>query len=88
MIFRLLSVACLCMLAGCLSEEPKSVSNITTDIRVNVLRVTTDVDDISDLTIMCVDGVKYIVMPGIGMSVKFTAPEQGDPYPERCINHN
>lgn len=87
MILRLFVVLFSFTLVGCAPEETKPVSDITDNVRVTVLRATTDVDDISDLTVLCVDGVKYIVMPGIGMSVKFAAPDQGDPYPERCVNH-
>lgn len=52
---------------------------------VTVLRVTTNADDITDLTIVCIDGIRYVIMPGIGMTVKFK--RYGiESLPETCTN--
>jgi hypothetical protein len=54
---------------------------------VTVLRVTTNADDITDLTVVCIDGIRYVIMPGIGMTVKFKR-HRGELLPETCTNKN
>lgn len=56
---------------------------------VTVLRLTENTDDITDLTIVCIDGVRYLIMPGIGMTVKFrraSGTYSWKVVPETCNN--
>ena len=45
--------------------------NDSSNIKFNVLRATQDAEKISDVSVFCIDGVKYVVIPGIGMAPKY-----------------
>lgn len=48
------------LLAGCSTNESS----------VTIIKGTTNYDDLTDITLMCIDNVTYIIVPGVGMSVK------------------
>lgn len=75
------------LLAACVQQEdtpPRPVINEKPV--VTVLRATLDEEDITDVSLFCIDGVKYVVVPGIGMAVKYYNDGSNDPYPETCTN--
>lgn len=77
------------LLIGCVPLEDNRQKDEDEDenIHFNVIRATTDEEDLSDVTVFCIDGVKYIAVPGIGMSVKYKSYSvTSDPVPETCIN--
>jgi hypothetical protein len=76
-------------LLGCAPEEqdsPKKERPLNSKPQFNVLRATVNEDDISDVSIFCIDGVKYVAVPGLGMSVKYANDGDNDPYTESCVN--
>lgn len=77
-------------LSGCSWYEQdtpnQQVDNPVSNPKLTVLRATVDENDLGDLTILCIDGISYIAIPGIGMSVKYKADNDGDPYVETCVN--
>lgn len=75
------------LLASCVNhEEQLPRPEINEKPVVTVLRATVDEEDITDVSLFCIDGVKYVVVPGIGMAVKFYNDGTNDPYPETCVN--
>lgn len=68
------------------APQPQQVSNPVANPKFTVLRATLDDSDLGDITLFCIDGITYVVVPGIGMSVKYTSDKDGDPYVETCIN--
>lgn len=65
--------------------QPQQVDNPRANPRLTVLRATLDENDMGDLTLLCIDSVVYIVIPGIGMAPKYTV-DNGDPHIETCTN--
>jgi hypothetical protein len=67
-------------------DEPRQERAPDAKPQFNVLRATLNDDDISDVSIFCIDGVKYLAIPGLGMTVKYFNDGENDPYPETCVN--
>ena len=76
------------LLSGCQwYEREQPVANPDQKPAFNVIRATTDEEDISDVTLLCIDGITYVVIPGLGMSVKYIQVGiVGDPVVQTCIN--
>lgn len=68
------------------SSPPQQVENPMPNPKFTMLRATTDENDLGDITLFCIDGITYVAVPGIGMSVKYKMDNEGDPYVETCIN--
>jgi len=66
--------------------DPESPDNSP---KFTVLRATTDEEDLGDLTLFCIDGITYVAIPGIGMSVKYIRRmgSVNDYVVETCVNH-
>lgn len=75
-------------LTGCVQPDNIPTQNSDANPLFNVIRATVDEENLGDLTLFCIDGVKYVAIPGIGLSVKFKQRYGtfGDPIPETCIN--
>lgn len=76
------------LLSGCQWYEDESLQDESADKpRFNVIRATTDEEDISDVTLLCIDGITYVVIPGLGMSIKYKRVGiVSDPVVQTCIN--
>jgi hypothetical protein len=75
------------LLTACMQHEDTQPRPVINDKPVvTVLRATMDEEDITDVSLFCIDGVKYVVVPGIGMAVKYYNDGTNDPYPETCNN--
>lgn len=82
------------MIAGCsesyddnvIGNRAKTLVDVLDAPQVTVLRATSDVDDITDVSILCVDGVKYLIIPGFGVTIKYRNSEASLPVPEQCDN--
>jgi len=76
----------LTMLVSCgddYREIPKALKN---KLQISVLKHSDEDNENvpKDLTILCVDGIKYLVTPQGGITVKFQANREGDPSAEEC----
>ena len=79
-----LFLCCVLLLTGCIPERPPRAGGDDENIKVVVLRSTKDVADITDVGIVCIDGVKYVHVPEVGISMKFITDGKNIPVPELC----
>jgi hypothetical protein len=77
----------LTLLGGVVScgPEPKSTSKGKPGFGADIKFVSTkEIPDFGSITLLCIDGVKYIATDKGGLSPKFTAWENADPSVEEC----
>ena len=81
----------LVFLAACAPQEPAFIPPPPTDavvpVKITVTRLPTHPGDRMNMVLLCIDGVKYMVIPGAGITVKYYNDGINDPYPEICVNH-
>lgn len=80
---KLLLLFALACLTACSPRVPPKNSDAEHSVAVAVLRDTKD-DDIMDVGVLCVDGIKYIMVPTVGMSIKFIR-HNNKVVPEKCV---
>lgn len=87
---KILTFLALATLTAC-APNPNNVTtaqpdNSATPIKINVTRLPTHLSDRMNMVLLCIDGVKYMMIPNWGITVKYYHDGVNDPYPEICVN--
>lgn len=70
-------------LVSCTDNYSK-IPHIEKKLNVNVLNQIQVNED--TYTVLCIDGVKYLQTAQGGITAKFIQDNEGDPFPESCVN--
>jgi hypothetical protein len=85
-LFLIASILVATLLASCGDDYREVPKALRDRLHIKVLKHSDEDNENvpKDLTILCVDGVKYLMTQQGGITVKFQANREGDPSAEEC----